>query len=299
MLSCIQLFVTPWTVACQTPLFMEISRQEYWSGLPFPFPGVLPYPGIQSISFVSLALAGRFFPDVPPELSKVKVKVTFPVPFFVTLLPWPTRLLCPWNFPGKNKVVGCYALLQGIFPTELLNPVSLHCGMGFLPIAPPGNIQSTIVIVQSLSCVQLFATPWTVAHQSSLFFIISRRCSNSCPLSHWCHTTISSFVIHFPYPSCLQSLPASGSFLMSWLFSSDGQIIGTSGSASALPMNIQDWFPLGLTYLLSLQSKGLSRLSSNTTVQKHQFFSTQPSCGPTLTSVYYMESIINWLFENM
>ena len=85
MLSCVQLFVTPWTVAFQIPLFMEISRQEYWSGLPYPFPGVLPYTGIQPTSSVSLALAGRFFATVPPGLSKVKVKVIHPVPFFVTL----------------------------------------------------------------------------------------------------------------------------------------------------------------------------------------------------------------------
>ena len=101
-------------------------------------------------------------------------------------------------------------------------------------------------------------------------------CSNSCPLSQWCHPTISSSVILFS--SCLQSFPASGSsFPMSWLFSSGGQSIRASISASVLPMNIQDWFPLGLTGLISLQSKGLSRVFSNTTVQKHQFFSGQLS----------------------
>ena len=92
--------------------------------------------------------------------------------------------------------------------------------------------------------------------------------SNSCPLSWWCHPTISSSVI--PFSSCLQSIPASGSFLMSRFFASGGQSIGTS--ASVLPMNIQDWFPLGLTDLISLQFKGLSRLFSNTTVQKHQLW---------------------------
>ena len=100
-------------------------------------------------------------------------------------------------------------------------------------------------------------------------------CSNPCPLSRWCHSTISSSVI--PFSSCLQSFPASGSFLMSYLFTWGGQSIGVSPSASILPMNIQDWFPLGLTGLVSLQSKGLSSIFSNTTVQKHQFFSTQPS----------------------
>ena len=100
-------------------------------------------------------------------------------------------------------------------------------------------------------------------------------CSNSCPLSRWCHPTISSSVI--PFSSCLQHLPASGSFQMSWFFTSGGQSIGASASASVLPVKIQDWFPLGLTYWISLQFKGLSRVFSNTTVQKHQFFSAQLS----------------------
>ena len=94
-------------------------------------------------------------------------------------------------------------------------------------------------------------------------------CSNLCPLSQWCHPTISSSLTHFS--SSLQSFPASGSFPMSRLFRSDGQSTGASASASVLPMNIQGWFPLGLTGLI-LQSKGLSRAFSNPTIQKHQFF---------------------------
>ena len=117
--------------------------------------------------------------------------------------------------------------------------------------------------------------PWTAAHQASLSFTISGVCSNSCPLSQWCHPTISSCVS--PFSSCLQSFPASGSFPMSQLFKSRGQSIGTSTSASVCPMNIQDWFPLGWTGWISLQSKGLSRVFSNTTVQMYQFFGTQPS----------------------
>ena len=96
--------------------------------------------------------------------------------------------------------------------------------------------------------------------------------SNSCPLSQWCHSTISSSVI--PLSSCLQSFPASGSFPMSQFFASGGQSIRASASASVLPMNIQDWFPLEWTDWISLQSKGLSRVFSNTTVQKHQFLDT-------------------------
>ena len=97
--------------------------------------------------------------------------------------------------------------------------------------------------------------------------------SNSCPLSWWCHSTILSSVV--PFSSSLQSFPASGSFQMSQFFASHGQSIIVSALISVLPMNIQDWFPLGWTGWISLQSKGLSRVFSNTTVQKHQFFSTQ------------------------
>ena len=96
-------------------------------------------------------------------------------------------------------------------------------------------------------------------------------CSNSCPLSWWCFLTISYSVI--PFSSCLWSFPASGSFPVSQFFTSGGQNI--EASASVLPMNIQDWLPLGLTGLISLQFKGLSRVFSNTTVQNHQFFNTQ------------------------
>ena len=100
-------------------------------------------------------------------------------------------------------------------------------------------------------------------------------CSNSCPLSRWCHPTISSSVV--PVSSCPQSFPASGSLPVSQFFTSGGQSIGVSASTSVLPMNIQDWIPLGWIGWISLQSKGLSRVSSNTTVQKHQFFGTQLS----------------------
>ena len=108
-----------------------------------------------------------------------------------------------------------------------------------------------VVVVQSLSHVQLFVTPWTVAHQASLSFTISRVCSNACPLSWWCHPTISSSVT--PFSFCLQSFPASGSFPMSWLFALGSQSFGASASASVLLMNIQGWFPLELIGLLSVQ----------------------------------------------
>ena len=106
--------------------------------------------------------------------------------------------------------------------------------------------------------------------------------SNSWPSCWWCHPTISSSVVSF---SCLRSFPASGSFQISQLFPSGGQSIGVLASTSVLPMNIKDWFPLGWTGWISLHSKGLSRVFSNTTVQKHPFFCTQLSFSPILTSI--------------
>ena len=115
-------------------------------------------------------------------------------------------------------------------------------------------------------------------------------CLNSCPLSQWCHPTISSSVV--PFSSCLKSFPASGSFLMSWLFASGGQSIGASVSTSVLPMNIQGWFPLGLIGLISLLSKGLSRVFPNITVQKYQFFNEMPS-------LWSNTHICTWLLEKL
>ena len=129
-----------------------------------------------------------------------------------------------------------------------------------------------VAVVQSLSHVPLFVTQWTAARQALLSSPSPRACSNSCSLSWWCHPTITFSVI--PFSSCLQSFPASGSFLMSQLFTSGGQSIRASASASVLPMNIQDWFSLGLTGLISLLFKGLSGVFS--TVWKHQFFGALP-----------------------
>ena len=108
-------------------------------------------------------------------------------------------------------------------------------------------------------------------------------CSNLCPSSRWCHPTISSSAV--PFSSRLQSFPASGSLLMSQLFTSGGQSIAASASASVFLKNIQDWFPLGLAGLISLYIKGLSRVFS-VTAQKHQLFSASLLYGPTLTSIY-------------
>ena len=114
-------------------------------------------------------------------------------------------------------------------------------------------------------------------------------CSNSCPLSQWCHPTISSSVI--PFSSCLQSFPASGSFPVNQFFTSGGQNMGASASASVLPMNIHSWFPLRLTGLISLLSKRLSRVFSRTTVRRYQLFSVQPF-------LWSSSHIHTWLWKN-
>ena len=148
------------------------------------------------------------------------------------------RFLCPQDFPGKNTG-------QSVSSVTQLCP-ALCDPMDYMQPA------------------RLLCPSWTL-----------RACPNSCPLNQWCHPTISSSVV--PFSSCLQSRPASGSFPMSQFFASGGQSIGASASASVLPMNIQDWFSLRWTGWISLQSKGLSRVFCNTTVQKHQFFSAQLS----------------------
>ena len=138
----------------------------------------------------------------------------------------------------------------------------------------------TLVVVQSLSCFQLFVTPWTAARQASLSFTISQSLLKVMSIE----AVIPSNHLT-PFSSCLQSFPASGSFLMSLLFTSVGQSVGAS--ASVLPVNIQDWFPLGSTGSIFLQSRGLSSVFSSTTVQKHQsfgaFFTVQLS-QPSVTA---------------
>ena len=133
--------------------------------------------------------------------------------------------------------------------------------------------------------------PHEPQHARLLSPLLSPRvCSNSCPLSWWCHPTISASVV--PFSSCPQSFPASGSFPLSRPFTSGGdQKTEASASASVLPMNIQGWFPLGLTGLISFQSKGLSRVFSSTIVQKDQFFGVQPS-------LWFNCHIRIWLLEN-
>ena len=146
----------------------------------------------------------------------------------------------------------------------------------------------TFSSVQSLSRIQLFATPWTAARQASLLRRPSptpRAYSNSCPLSWWCHPTILSSVV--PFSSCLQSFPASGSFQMSQFFTSGSQSIGVSASASVPPMNIQDWFPLGWLDLLTVQGtlKSLPQHhSSKASILQHWAFFRVQLSHPYMTT---------------
>ena len=148
------------------------------------------------------------------------------------------------------------------------------------------------IVVQSLSHVQLFVTPWTAACQAPPSL---RVCSNSCPLSQWCHLTLLSSAA--PFCFCLQSFPTSGAFPMNQLFTSGGQSNRASVSASVLPMNIQGWLPFGLTGLIFLQSKELSSTFSSVTIQKHQFFGTQPFLwSNSHIYTWWLEKNHNWLY---
>ena len=195
----------------------------------------------------------------------------------------PTRLLHPWDSPGKSIGKGCHCLLQ-MSRFQLLQldlketfhlclPLMLHVWILYFR-----GTQSMLKFFPSVqySHSVMFDSLWAHGLQHSRLPSPSPTlgaCSNSHPSSRWYDPTISSSVV--PSASCLQSFPASGSFLMSQFFTSGGQIFGVLSSASVLPMNIENWFPLGWTGWISLQPKGLSRVFSNTTVQKHQFFGTQ------------------------
>ena len=164
--------------------------------------------------------------------------------------------LTPWNFHA-SLVNWEHLLFHGMVVRIILEWEDTHSSVQFSHSVMSDSLQPHEPQNARPPC----PSPTPEVHQ------------NPCPLSQWCHPTISSSVI--PFSSCLQSLPASGSFPISRLFTSGGQSIGVSASTSALSMNTQDWSPLGWTGWISFQSKGLSRVFSNTTVQKHQIFGAQ------------------------
>ena len=189
----------------------------------------------------------------------------------------------------------------GDLPNPGIEPVSPALKADSLPSEPPGKPPSICFgLVQSLILVRTLCDP-----MDARFPCLSptlRVYSNSFPLSQWCYLTIWSSVV--PFSSHLESFPASGSFPVSQFFTSGGQNIGASASASVLPVNIQDWFPLGWTGWIALQSKGLSRVFSNTTVQKHQFFGSQLSvwsnyCWIQIYDNFYRSSHGRKNFQNI
>ena len=211
--SCVQLFVTLWTIAFQAPLSMEFSRQEY-CGLSCPTPGDLYHPGIEP---ESSALVGGFFTTSTIWEALVK---------------------------GISQSISQFS--HSVVSDSLWPHESQHA-------RPP--------------C----PSPSPGVH------------SDSCPSSQWCHPAVSSSVVPF---SCPHSLPALESFPMSQLFAWGSHSIGLAALASFLPKNTQDWSPLEWTGWISLQFKGLSRVFSNTTVQKHQFFGAQPSSQSNSQSIH-------------
>ena len=177
----------------------------------------------------------------------------------------------------QNNGMGGHFLLQSLFLMQGSKSCLLHCRqIIYYWVTREASISAFSSIQFSCSVVSDSLRPHELQHVRPLWPSPTARVyPNPFPLNRWCHPTISSSVI--PFSSCPQSFPASGSLQMSQLFASGGQSIGVSAWISVLPMNIQDWFPLGLTGWNFLQSRGISRVFSNTIVQKHQLFSTQLS----------------------
>ena len=209
------------------------------------------------VSLYSVILYIALATNVYPKLSRKK--------YLSVLMIWKNN--SPIDFCKINNLC-CYLWFYGHKAFYLINFIiyTYHLSSSF-QFYKWISVQS----VQSLGNVQLFVTPRTAAHLASL----SITNSQSYPLSRWCHPTISFSIV--PLSSCLQYFQTSGPFQISHIFTSGGQSIGVSTSTSVFPMNIQDWFPLGWTGWISLQTKRLSRVFCNTTVQKYQFFGAQLS----------------------
>ena len=189
-----------------------------------------------------------------------------------------------WNLFLFYFIFKLYSIVL-VLPNIEMNPPQVYLRSPSWTLLPPPSMHGTVLqhfnsfccsVYFSLSVMSISLWPHGLQHaRPPCPSLTPRVYSNSCTLSQWCHPTISSSVI--PFSSCPQSFPASGSFQMSQLSESGGQSIGVSASTSVPPMSTQDWFPLGWTGWISLQSKRLSRIFSNTTVQKHQFFGAQLS----------------------
>ena len=206
-----------------------------------------------------------------------------------SVIPWiiDPRLFGPWDFPGKNTRADCHFLIQ-IFPTQGLKPNLLclmhwqadslalcHLGSPFRYRADRWMNTSYSMFSSVTSLLPNLCDPMDDSMPGFPVSLKHRACPYSSPSNQFCHPGIIYSVD--PLSSCLQFFPVSGSFHESQFFISGGQSIGVSASASVLLMNIQDWLPLGLTGLISLQPKGLSRVFSNTTLQNYQFSSAQPT----------------------
>ena len=163
---------------------------------------------------------------------------------------------------------------HSVLPTKVCIVKAMVCPV-VIYRCESGTINKAVVVVQSLSHVALFATPWTAASQASLSFTVSWNLLKLISIDSMMPS--NHLILYCPLLLLSSVFTALGSFLMNQLLASGGQSTGVSASASVLPMNIQDWFPLGLTGLISLLSKGLLRVFSNTTVLMHQFSSTQLS----------------------
>ena len=172
----------------------------------------------------------------------------------------------PWEVSSFSSMLGTVPSFDFPHPAHCLEYAYYSCPCHY-------SLHAYFIVVQLLSRVQLLAIPWTMARQTPP--LSPRVCSDSCPLSWWCYLTISSSAT--PFSFSFWSFSASGSFLMELAFTWGGQSIRASASASVLPVNIQGWFPLGLTSLIFLQSKRLSRVFFSITIWKHQFFCAQPS----------------------
>ena len=232
---------------------MKFSRQEYWSGLPFPLQGIFLTQGLNSGFLHCRQILYRLSHQGNPSYLCTNYLCCnikkFTCPIFLSSNSTLCTCFHRLNLVGYT-IVDLYVFVVG----DNYN----HWQHQFSSVT-----QLCLTLCNPMDCSML-GLP--VHHQIPEF-------TQTYPLSQWCHPTISSSVV--PFSSCPQSFPALGSFQMSQFFTSGGQSIGASASASVLPMNIQGWFPLGLPGLISLQSKGLSGIFSNITVQKHQFLGTQ------------------------